>query len=267
MTTDSTQAAQVDPLDAFVDAIDQASANDSTDTPNTESAPVEDASEPKPTEAEKPTGDGFQKRIDKVTADKYSEKRRADDLQKQLDAIKSSEAKEVLTKPKLDDASIDYDEELFNKATLDYEVKVGVQSALDARSEEAKIQKAKDASEVILTTFTERVNTLDKKDFNEKAALIPILPAGVADAMMQSELGPEMIYHLGGNPEKAQELANMSPAMAMMELGKISMQLSAKPEIKTSAAPDPITTLSSTGAALEINEDDMSMAQWMAKNG
>ena len=268
MTTDSTQAAQVDPLDAFVqEAIDQDSSNEAAAIPNTDSAPVviEDANEPKPTEAEKPTGDGFQKRIDKKTADFYAEKRRADALQKRLDTIDEASAKEALKKPKLDDAAIDYDEELFNQATLDYEVKVGVQSALDAKSEETKAQKQKEASEAVLTNFTERVNKLDKKDFDEKAGLIPILPEGVADAMMQSELGPEMIYHLGGNPEKAQELANMSPAMAMMELGKISAQLSVKPEIKTSAAPTPIEPVKAGSALSSDVGDEMSIDAWMAK--
>ena len=270
MTTENTKAARVDPLDAFVQGpIDQGLEQAPTDNQTTESAPVVDTIKPEATEAEKPTGDGFQKRIDKVTADKYSEKRRADDLQKRVDAFEASKAKETLQKPKLDDPSIDYDEEAFDKANRKYDIDQGVQDVLAQQSADAKAEQQETEKEKVLTDFNERIKTLGKADFDEKANSIPNLPAGVADAIMQSEFGAEMIYHLGSpeNAEKANAIANMTPAMAMMELGKLSTQLSIKPEIKLSAAPDPITTLNSGGSTLEISEDDMTMDQWMAKHG
>jgi hypothetical protein len=59
----------------------------------------------------------------------------------------------------------------------------------------------------------------------------------------------------------------MSPAMAMMELGKLSVKLSAKPVVKPSAAPEPIETLSS-GSALSSNiGDEMSTADWFSQFG
>lgn len=270
MTTENTQAAQVDPLDAFVQGpIDQGTEQTLTENQSTESAPVVDTIKPEATEAEKPTGDGFQKRIDKVTADKYSEKRRADELQKRVDAFEASKAKETLQKPKLDDPSIDYDEEAFDKANRKYDIDQGVQDVLAQQSADAKAEQQQTAIEKVQGDYNDRVSALGKADFTEKQNAIPELPAGVADAIMQSELGAEMVYHLGSpeNAEQANTIANMTPAMAMMELGKLSTQLSVKPEIKLSAAPDPITTLNSGGSALEINEDDMTMEQWMAKNG
>jgi hypothetical protein len=270
VTTENTEAAQADPLEVFVQGpIDQGTEQAPTENQSTESAPVVDATKPEATEAEKPKEDGFQKRIDKVTADKYTEKRRADDLQKRVDAFEASKAKETLQKPKLDDPAIDYDEEAFDKANRDYEIKQGVQDALAQQSAEAKAEQQKTAVEKVQGDYNDRVSALGKADFTEKQNAIPNLPAGVADAIMQSELGAEMVYHLGSpeNAEQANAMANMTPAMAMMELGKLSVQLSAKPEIKPSAAPDPITPLSSGGSALEVNEDDMSMDEWMAKNG
>ena len=268
--TESTQAAQVDPLEAFVQGpIDQGIEQLSTENQNTESATVVDTNESNSTDAEKPKEDGFQKRIDKVTADKYTEKRRADDLQKQVDAFEANNKKEALKKPSLEDPEIDYDEDAFNKANRDYEINQGVQDVLAKQSADAKAEQQRTAGEKVQSDYNGRVNALGKSDFEEKQNSIPNLPAGVADAIMQSELGAEMVYHLGSpeNAEKANAIANMSPVMAMMELGKLSVQLSTKPEPKTSAAPEPITPLGSGGSSLEINEDDMSMEQWMAKNG
>ena len=267
MTTENTQAAQVDPLDAFVqEAIDQDSGQAPAESQTTESAPVVDA-KPETTEAEKPKEDGFQKRIDKVTADKYTEKRRADELQKRVDAFEASKTEETLQKPKLDDPSIDYDEEAFDKANRQYDIDQGVKDVLAKQSADAKAEQQQTAIEKVQSDYNNRVSALGKADFKEKQDAIPNLPAGVADALMQSEDGAEMIYHLGSNPEKAEALANMSPAMAIMELGKLSAQLSIKPETKTSAAPDPITPLSS-GSALSSNiDDDMPMDEWMKKYG
>lgn len=266
--TNQDQAAQVDPLDAFVqEAINQDSEQTTVESQTTESAPVEDAKNPELTEAEKPTSDGFQKRIDKVTADKHTERRRADELQKWKDEQLAKQAKETLQKPKLDDPSIGYDEDAFEAANRQYDIDKGVQDALAKQSTDAKAEQQKAESEKVLTTFNERVSALGKSDFDEKSNAIPNLPQGVADAIMQSEDGAEMVYHLGSNPEEAEALANMSPAMAIMQLGKLSTKLSAKPEIKTSAAPEPIDPLKS-GSSLSSNiGDEMSMDDWMKKYG
>lgn len=260
--SDENQAALVGSLDAFVQGDDQAPTEATTETATTESATVE-ANEP----AEK---NGVQDRINKITADKHEERRkreasdkRADDLQKQLDDQASK--KPTLTEPKLEEH--EYDEEAFNQANVAFQVQEQVAAELASQkaqqeqaSQQAKMQES-------LDTFNERATALGKDDFASKAEAIPELPAGVADAIMGLENGAEMVYHLGTHLDKADALANMTPMAAMMELGKLSASMSVKPEIKTSAAPDPITTLNSGGSSLEINEDDMTMDQWMAKNG
>jgi hypothetical protein len=97
-------------------------------------------------------------------------------------------------------------------------------------------------------SFNQKVNKFGKEDFFEKANSIPDLPPGVADALMQSDMGPELIYHLAGHLDQADSLAAMTPAAAMMELGKIHSNMTATKNIEPSAAPDPIQPLSSGGA-------------------
>ena len=257
-------AAQVDPLDTFVqEDPDQVSEQAEVESQATESAPVEEAT-PESTDAEKPKDDGVQTRFNKITAEKYAEKRRADKLQKELEEARAQNTAPPLTEPTLE--GHDYDTDAFNEANVQYQIQQGVKNELELQSQQAANQKQAEAQQKLQDDFEKRVNDFGKADFSEKANAIPTLPPGVANAMMQSEQGAEMIYHLGENLEKADSLANMTPEAAMMELGRLSVQLSTKPEIKLSAAPDPIEPLNS-GGSLEKSDDDMTMSEFMAKYG
>lgn len=273
--SDENQAALVDPLDAFVqEAIDQVSEETPKEATPTESAPVEDAKEPEVTEANEPKGDepksnGVQDRINKITADKHAEIRkreaeakRADDLQAKLDELEAK--KPTLKEPTLEEH--DYDTEAYDKANVNYQVQEQVKSELanqkakqEQLDQQAKIQQS-------LDKFNERAIALGKEDFADKANAVPQLPEGVASAIMSLENGAEMVYHLGTNLDKADALANMTPMAAMMELGKISAQMSIKPEIKTSAAPDPIEPVTAGSALSSDIGDEMSIDEWMAKH-
>ena len=260
-------AAQIDPLNAFVQGNDDHTTQQSEqDNQKTESATVDT---PDSTEAEKPTEDGFQKRINKVTKAKHEEIRkreasdkRADDLQKQLDEMNK---KASLKEPTLE--AHDYDEEAFNQAQVSYQVQEQVKAQLESQSKGREVDKQKAAAQQVADSFNERVTALGKDDFDTKVGLIPDLPAGVADAIMQEENGAELAYHLGNHLDIADKLASMTPAAAMVELGRISLRMATKPEIKTSAAPDPITPVSSGSALSSDVNDEMSMSDWMAKFG
>ncbi len=259
---DEKQAALVDPLDAFVQGDDQTPVEAVTEATTTESAPVENAIEPEK--------NGVQDRINKITADKHEERRkaeaqskRADDLQKRIDEFEAN--KPTLTEPTLE--GHDYDDEAFNTANVAYQVQQQVAAELTSQKakqndidQQAKMQQS-------LETFNERATALGKDDFAAKAGAIPELPLGVADAIMGLENGAEMVYHLGTHLDKADSLANMTPMAAMMELGKLSASMSVKPEIKTSAAPDPIEPVKSGSAINSEVGDDIPMKEWMAKFG
>jgi hypothetical protein len=265
--SEENKAAQVDPLDKFVqeeiDRDEKETQEPEQKAKPSESAP-EDAEKPETTEAEKPTEDGFQKRINKVTADKYAEKKRADDLQKRLDEMASANAKPALKEPKLEDPEIGYDTEKLEAAQLKYQIQQGVDSELAERKQTDESNKQQVEAKQVADTFNEQVKTLGKEDFDSKADSIPELPPGVAFAMMQMADGADLIYHLGSHLDKAESISNMSPALAMMEIGKLSAQLSVKPDITPSAAPDPITPLSSGSALQSEIGDEMPIDEWMS---
>ncbi len=264
MNQEENQAAQVDPLDAFVqEAIDQDSKQEQVDTPTTDSAPVVEVKQDEvvtANEDDKPAVDGFQKRINKVTADKHDALRERDALQAELDKLRNNPADKVEAKaPTLEDH--EYDEEAFNKANLSYHVQQEMQKQTDLQGQAAANVKAQQGVE----KFNEQITALGKEDFSEKANAIPNLPNGVADALMQIDNGAEMIYHLGTHLDKADALANMTPAAAMMELGRLSVEMNTKPEIKTSAAPEPIEPLQSGSSLPSEIGDDISINAWMSK--
>jgi len=259
--SDENQAALVDPLDAFVQGDDQTPATAPIETTATESAPVE---------ANEPKEDGVQKRMNKITADKHDERRkreasdkRADDLQKKLDELEAK--KPTLTEPTLEQHG--YDEEAFNQATVSFQVQEQVKAELATQKTQQSQLDQQAKQQQALDTFNERATALGKEDFATVAGAVPELPAGVADAIMGLDNGAEMAYYLGTHLDKADALASMTPMAAMMELGKISSQMSVKPEIKTSAAPDPIETLNSGSALNAEVGDEMSIDAWMAKFG
>lgn len=260
--SDENQAALVDPLDVFVQGDDQTQVETTEEATNTESAPVEEAIEPEK--------NGVQERINKITADKHEERRkreaeakRADDLQKKLDELEAK--KPTLKEPTLEEH--DYDDEAFNKASVAYQVQQQVSEELASqKSKQSQLdQQAK--QQQTLELFNEQAAALGKEDFVEKANAVPELPAGVADAIMGLDNGAEIAYHLGTHLDQADALANMSPMAAMMELGKISSSMSVKPEIKTSAAPDPIEPVTAGSALSAEIGDEMSIDAWMAKFG
>jgi len=217
-----------------------------------ESAPVEEkeVEEVKPVEE-----DGFQKRINKVTADKYAEKRRADELQKKLDEVSQRPKEEAKDEPSLE--NFDYDDSAYQAALIDYKVNKAVQDQETRAREAAHAISAQESQKV----FNDRIAELNKPDFAEVANNVPELPQGVADALVQSENGAELIYHLGTHLDLADKLSGMSSNQAMMELGKISANMNTKSEIKQSAAPEPIEPITSGGGSLKKDLGEMSMEE------
>lgn len=212
-----------------------------------ESAPSDDSQENDDNE------NGVQKRINKITADKYAEKRRADELQRKLDELQSKPKTESKT-PDLKD--FDYDDDAYSAALIDHKVQKAIEAKEAQRITELESQKA----DQVQKSFHDRAAKLGKDDFADVANNIPLLPQGVVEALMSDEHGAKLVYHLGTHLDQADRIANMSPAQALLEVGRMSAKLDSKPQIKTSAAPEPIDTITS-GGSLKKDISEMSMEE------
>lgn len=205
--------------------------------------------------------DAFQKRINKITADKHAEKRRADAIQSELDALKSAQnpVKPLGEAPTLEDSG--FDEDKHNAALIDYGMEKGKQA--NARQHaDSQVQQAQDA---ISQKFNDKVAeySANAPDYAETIGNLPQFPAETLQTIMQLDNGPQMAHYLGKHLDVAEQIATLPPMQAAMKLGEIRMNLAnPKPTTKPSAAPTPVVTLTS-GSSQAKDIGEMSMSEIM----
>ena len=126
----------------------------------------------------------------------------------------------------------------------------------------------------LLDAYHEREEAArDKYDDFEMVAYNPELPVteAMARAIQASEIGPDVLYHLGTNPKDAARISRLDPILQAREIGKIEAQLGAAPPVKkTSNAPAPIApvTARTTGSPAFDTTDprstkSMSTSEWI----
>lgn len=86
----------------------------------------------------------------------------------------------------------------------------------------------------------------------------------VADAVQDSERGPEIFYHLAQHPEVTARLNGLPPLRAAMEIGKLEAQLSAPVARRASQAPAPITPIA-PGSNATVNLQTADQATYEAE--
>lgn len=117
----------------------------------------------------------------------------------------------------------------------------------------------------LLDAYHEREEAArDKYDDFEMVAYNPELPVTetMARAIQASDIGPDVLYHLGNNPKDAARISRLDPILQAREIGKIEAQLGAAPPVKkTSNAPAPIApvTARTTGSPAFDTTDPRSM--------
>jgi len=125
----------------------------------------------------------------------------------------------------------------------------------DDRERQSRLNAEK---ERVMSTFNERQDKFKQEnpDYVEKVSQLQF-PASeeVQDAILTSDYGAEVLYHLGKNPDLAKKIVAMPLTKALKELGKIEAQFESKPDekpvVSRSNAPKPITPLRATSAAAD----------------
>jgi hypothetical protein len=60
----------------------------------------------------------------------------------------------------------------------------------------------------------------------------------VRDALLESDIGPKLAYHLASNPELAQRIQGMTVTGALRTIGRLEATLEKPPEKKPEPAPE-----------------------------
>jgi len=135
-------------------------------------------------------------------------------------------------------------------------------------------REAEQQQRAFLDAYHEREEAArDKYDDFEMVAYNPELPVteAMARAIQASDIGPDVLYHLGSNPKDAARISRLDPILQAREIGKIEAQLGAAPPVKkTSNARAPIAPViaRTTGSPAFDTTDprstkSMSTSEWI----
>ena len=201
---------------------------------------------------------GVQKRINKLTSEKYQYKRDVEDLTAELEQLKVATPISDTGKPTLE--GFDYDDDKYRDALIDYRVTQSIQTNEKQRREQeitadkrvAAKQFEKKVLEANIDGYSDAVTNL--------ARSVPI-SQDLIEAIQQAENGPQLVYHLGTNLDIADRLVGKTPLAAAIELGKISATLTGKPIKKISGAAPPVQRTQGASTSAK-NYNDMTMEEF-----
>ena len=232
-----------------------------TETVATEGTPPAPEDEAQQQEEQKPENKKVQKRIDELTKQREDARR---DTAKEREAREALEArvKDLEAKPN-PQAAPKADSKpapaQFNDAYEYAEALAewSAEQALVKRDAQEAERKAAVEREKIVSEWSKRQTDMQTEvaDYDDVIASSTVAVSDqVRDAILESDIGPKILYHLAKNPDIAASLASKSVTSALREIGRLEAtltgpQASAKPAATPSRAPSPITPINATRSA------------------
>ena len=131
------------------------------------------------------------------------------------------------------------------------------QALLERDRQQAEAKVAQERQKVI-ETWASKVQTAKASlpDFDDIVASSDVvIHDDIRDAILESDVGPQILYHLAENEDVAKKIAGLSAKQALREIGKLEARFEAKetaPETKPvvrSKAPAPIQPLRGSSPA------------------
>ena len=127
----------------------------------------------------------------------------------------------------------------------------------EMKRQEAEERQAQERQKVI-ETWASKVQAAKASmpDFDDIVASSDVVVTDdIRDAILESDVGPQILYHLAENDDVAKKIAGLSPKQALREIGKLEARFEVKetaPETKPivrSKAPAPIQPLRGSNPA------------------
>ena len=192
------------------------------------------------------------------------QKARADLLEAQLNEARKAQAPAAQPAspgaPKIED--FNYDHEAYAKAYAEHETKNALKQ-IEARNQE---QASRNSQAQMTQAWESSVDKAYEK-YEDFAVVVgeikPNSPWTVA--LMQSENGTDVAYHLGSNLKEAQRIAALPPVQQILEIGRLSAKLAVAPPVakQPSGAPPPINPVSGTSLAESGPNEQQDMKAWI----
>jgi hypothetical protein len=241
----------------------------------------EPIAEEEATEAEKPK-DKLEKRFSKVTKRAQDAEAKAEQLEARLREVEAranpqtiAQTANVNDKPQASqfDDAFEYAEAL---------AEWSAEKALKDRDIAESQRKAEEERNKVLKSWNDKVDKAKKEmpDFNDIVSSSTVVVSdAIRDAILESDVGPQILYQIASDDDYAESLTSMSAIKALKEIGRMEAKFEAeleatpKKEAKTvsqSKAPAPISPLKggkSAGADVLVDTNGEfygSYAQWKA---
>ena len=212
-------------------------------------APVE-PQEPKPA----PTAEELQKKFDRDAA--MQRRRYEKDLQAEREQRIRLEERLAKAEPahKKDNEEPTIDKfdnfDDYVSAKAEYIASKKIESTLTEREQRQAAEKAEAAQKQTVEGWNKRVAAADIPDFHDVVAASDVpMTSIMQQAIMESENGPKLAYHLATNPADAERIAGMTPIGAVRALTLIEEGL--KKPVAVSKATPPITPVGSKATSIK----------------
>lgn len=211
--------------------------------------PIEGQPTPEPQKEEEPKPDGKDRRINKLTAQKYQYKAEAEQAKKDAEywrqRAEGNQRSGEPAKPTRD--SFQSDEEYIESLT---EWKIG--EHVRKQNESKRTKEPEDRMVKVAETFTakEAEYSEEHEDYQEAVedlqADLRGRGLGFSPTALEfiGEAGPALLHHLAQNLKEARRIAALSPTRQTAELGKLEDKVSPPKSLaqkQKSAAPEPIS--------------------------
>jgi hypothetical protein len=173
---------------------------------------------------------------EEFAADQYNRARlaeqRAENLERQLEELRKQPAAKVEEpkEPRREDFET---QEAYEDARIDWRA----EQKFKQKQAEVAAQREQERQAEVIRAATERLQKAAElvPDFQEVTEAAELrVPGHIAGYMQESELFAELGYHFAKHPDVMEKLAKLSPAKALVEVGKIESTL--KPFSKDGAA-------------------------------
>ena len=153
---------------------------------------------------------------------------------------------------------------------IDHRVTKGVAAGLSEYSKQQRAASEQITQNTKVSNYNQRAADFSSTtpDFVEKAGGLR-LSESAQNAIMSSEVGPQVAYAIANNPALEQELNRLDPVSVALKIGEMAATVrSTGISNKISTAPDPVVPATGAGGAMKESElGNLSMDEFMANQG
>jgi len=186
------------------------------------------------------------------------------ELQQKLEQAEKQKPVEVENAPKRDDFE-SYED--YIRADAQFTARQEAKKTLEAEREAQNRQKEEESERSLYAQYEARKEAARDKyeDFDDVvySTDAPVTPV-MARALIESDLGADVMYYLGNHPEEAERISKLTQVRQLTEIGKLELKINEP--IKPSAAPEPIKPVKPNAANDNPDPNDKDDdAAWLAK--